>query len=634
MAMRVTAKMMQGNSLSNLNTNKALQDRLTTQLSTLKKITRPSDDPVIAIRSLRLNCTLSKVDQYYEKNSKDAAAWLKLTDDSLDTVTKILTDMKSYATQCANGDLKASDRSNIVMNLHALKEEIYGVGNADYEGRSIFTGYRTGLPLTFKEDFTKQYGIKEQIHNTDFDTVTFVKTGDLKDINEGNFNQKVTDANGDPTKEYTQKTQEYDVGTYEIHRYRMAYSGLDKVDIADTTAPNNYLQMAYNIVPPIRAGKTADEAPETSVSFNDGTKVKLKLISESAGKNQIKIGDNDDPINLDNGASNGSTVGDYTVNNVVSDNGIGVLTITDGSKNTIELDYTVDELGNITFDDQYFKNIKITGSFDTATDDAYMSVVGDANKDNVTYIASTGELLFGDAIYKEISEKSKDTELRVNYDKSEWLAGDLDPVHYFYTQDKTEKNLFYNAEKLTDPDGDTANQIITYDMGNNQSLRVNTTADEVFQHDIGRDIDQISGLLDQITDMEKVLSNVESMIKSTKYEGDDLKKLEEQKAALTKSMTFLNKKLQTMSENFITKFDGYLDNCNLALTKVGSREARQKLIDNRLGNQQTTFEELVSTNEDADLSELAVQLSSVELTYEAALSSISYVMKTTLLDFI
>ena len=69
-------------------------------------------------------------------------------------------------------------------------------------------------------------------------------------------------------------------------------------------------------------------------------------------------------------------------------------------------------------------------------------------------------------------------------------------------------------------------------------------------------------------------------------------------------------------------------------TDVGSRESRLKLVQNRLSAQQTNFEELVSDNEDADVTELAIQLNSVELTYQAALSSISYVMKTTLLDFI
>ena len=69
MAMRITTKMMQNTSLRNLNINKARQEMLTNQMSTGKKITRPSDDPVIAIRALKLNSSLDKIDQYYEKNA-------------------------------------------------------------------------------------------------------------------------------------------------------------------------------------------------------------------------------------------------------------------------------------------------------------------------------------------------------------------------------------------------------------------------------------------------------------------------------------------------------------------------------------------------------------------------------------
>ena len=83
-----------------------------------------------------------------------------------------------------------------------------------------------------------------------------------------------------------------------------------------------------------------------------------------------------------------------------------------------------------------------------------------------------------------------------------------------------------------------------------------------------------------------------------------------------------------------TIFKGYTNQAALTRTDVGSRESRLKLVQNRLSAQQTNFEELVSDNEDADVTELAIQLKSVELTYEAALSSISYVMKTSLLNFI
>ena len=58
------------------------------------------------------------------------------------------------------------------------------------------------------------------------------------------------------------------------------------------------------------------------------------------------------------------------------------------------------------------------------------------------------------------------------------------------------------------------------------------------------------------------------------------------------------------------------------------------MVQNRLSMEQTNYEELVSINEDADYTDLVIQLKSIETTYNAALSSISYVMQTSLLDFI
>ena len=48
--MRITNKIMQNNSLYNINNNKLTEDQLNNMLATGKKITRPSDDPIIAIR--------------------------------------------------------------------------------------------------------------------------------------------------------------------------------------------------------------------------------------------------------------------------------------------------------------------------------------------------------------------------------------------------------------------------------------------------------------------------------------------------------------------------------------------------------------------------------------------------------
>ena len=89
--MRITNKIMQRNNLSNINTNKVLEDKLTGQLSSEKKIVRPSDDPVVAIRALRLRSNVTEVTQYYSKNIPDAESWLKVTEDALSSLSTIIT---------------------------------------------------------------------------------------------------------------------------------------------------------------------------------------------------------------------------------------------------------------------------------------------------------------------------------------------------------------------------------------------------------------------------------------------------------------------------------------------------------------------------------------------------------------
>nr|WP_297767731.1 flagellin [uncultured Butyrivibrio sp.] len=155
--MRITNKIMQNNSLYNINNNKVTEDQLNTMMSTGKKLTRPSDDPVIAIRALRLRSNVTQLSQYYEKNAKDAQSWLEVTADALSTVTSVLTDSVKQATKGANKDLTLDDLSIIVTQMDALAKEYYSTGNVDYAGRYVFTGYRTDTSLTFDKTTTADY---------------------------------------------------------------------------------------------------------------------------------------------------------------------------------------------------------------------------------------------------------------------------------------------------------------------------------------------------------------------------------------------------------------------------------------------------------------------------------------------
>lgn len=91
--MRITNKIMQNNALMNINNTKVMEDKLNTQMATGSILTRPSDDPVIAIRAMRLSTNISKLAQYNDKNAEDAENWLSVTEDAIESVTGLLEDM-------------------------------------------------------------------------------------------------------------------------------------------------------------------------------------------------------------------------------------------------------------------------------------------------------------------------------------------------------------------------------------------------------------------------------------------------------------------------------------------------------------------------------------------------------------
>ncbi len=131
---------MTSNTKNNINLNKLNEDNLNTQMATGQKITRPSDDPVIAIRALRLNTNISQLNQYYEKNIPDADAWLKITETALSQTDGVFTSIKENLTTGASDTNTATDRQKILDSLKGMRDEIYSAGNADYAGRTVFTG--------------------------------------------------------------------------------------------------------------------------------------------------------------------------------------------------------------------------------------------------------------------------------------------------------------------------------------------------------------------------------------------------------------------------------------------------------------------------------------------------------------
>ncbi len=219
--MRITNNMMMRNTKLNINNNKLNVNKLNNQMSSQKKIDKPSEDPVIAIRALRLRSSLSQINQYYEKNIPDAESWLEVTETSLVNMREVLT---TIHTQCVNGatdTLTQDDRDVILSQIQALSDQVYAEGNADYAGRTVFTGYKTNTTLTFPyAEAEKSYQINQYFDASAIEEHIYEYNGlDIPTT------QEVNDAIANGT------TPE-DPSATTVQRIRLAYENLSNLNSA------------------------------------------------------------------------------------------------------------------------------------------------------------------------------------------------------------------------------------------------------------------------------------------------------------------------------------------------------------------------------------------------------------------
>lgn len=523
--MRMTNKIMQNNSLYNINQNKILQDKLSTQMSTNKKLARPSDDPVVAIRALRLRSSVSEISQYYEKNAPDADSWLKVTADGLGTVTDILTDLSKNANKGANKDLTADDLDIIITQMRSLSDEFYSTGNLDYAGRYVFTGYRTDTATSFTSaevSDTKNpipdYAITEQFTVADFDTINHTDIDTLSGITSANIRTG-------------HDTDENKITSGDFYRFRLAYDNV------------------------------------------------------SAGSVSISL--------YDKSTSPAATTSLVTATSADADTAYAALTAANEA--------------------------------DTAA--AY-------------YIPETGEILLSNKAYFDniqVNDDAAKKEFRVTYTKTEWKSGDLRPEHYFQCKSKdvnTGVETPFNNDYLDDLYVNKKKQSIEYDVGYNQTIEINTTADEVFDHGLARDVSDLEAALKELSNIEEIKKTIKNTLEGMDVTDADYDKISKQYDAANKAYTFIREKMHDMMQRTITKMQSYLDASNVAVTDNGTRSSRLELISNRLMDQKTTFKTLQSDNEDIDIAEAAVSLTSAEMTYNSSLMATGKIMQTSLMNYI
>ena len=156
MTPRITGNQVTRNLANDIREQQQAIAEIREQLSSGKRINRPSDDPAHAARLIGLDAAQAQLTQY-SRNASAAESRLTLEENALSSATNSLERVRELALRAAGGGLSDSERQTIAGEIRGRLDELYDAANArDAAGDYLFAGSRAdtrpferGTPVVF-----------------------------------------------------------------------------------------------------------------------------------------------------------------------------------------------------------------------------------------------------------------------------------------------------------------------------------------------------------------------------------------------------------------------------------------------------------------------------------------------------
>jgi flagellar hook-associated protein 3 FlgL len=152
--MRLSTNTIYQNNTSRLSTIQSQLDKLNLQVSTMKKINTPADDPVASARIMELN-TSKNMNTTYANNRKVAETQLETYEANLSSVTDTIQDVQASLVSAGNGSYSDEERSNLANALQSNLNTLMSLANTkDSQGNYLYSGYATStVPFASNGDY-------------------------------------------------------------------------------------------------------------------------------------------------------------------------------------------------------------------------------------------------------------------------------------------------------------------------------------------------------------------------------------------------------------------------------------------------------------------------------------------------
>ncbi len=137
--MRVTNQMMANNFIANLNNHLEKMNRLQEEISSGKKVNKPSDDPLSVSKIVELEHQL-KMNNQYKKNIQTGITRLSDTESHLNNLQNIVSRARDLAIQGSNSTLSRQDMDGLAIEVNQILEQAVSIANKKSSGDYLFAG--------------------------------------------------------------------------------------------------------------------------------------------------------------------------------------------------------------------------------------------------------------------------------------------------------------------------------------------------------------------------------------------------------------------------------------------------------------------------------------------------------------
>lgn len=150
--MRITNSMMVSSFLSDMKTNLSNMKSIQSKITSGKEISKPSDDPFKAARSMQLSSAIN-ANKQYNQNIKDVGNYLDVADTALNQSENVLQRVRELLVASGNGAYGTEEKLAIKNEISQKIAELSQSINTNFDGSYVFGGSR-GTTKPLNEDCT------------------------------------------------------------------------------------------------------------------------------------------------------------------------------------------------------------------------------------------------------------------------------------------------------------------------------------------------------------------------------------------------------------------------------------------------------------------------------------------------